>query len=79
MTVVEILQKKIADRGISISELARRTSIPRTYLYCSLGPKPSRVLRPEEMVEISTFFGLGMADYMEALNHEDRNQQNKSA
>lgn len=79
MTVVEFLQKKIADRGISISELARRTAIPRNYLYCSLGPKPSRVLRPDEMVDVFNFFGLEVTDYMEARNHEDTSGQNKSA
>lgn len=76
MTVVEFLQKKISDRGISISELARRTAIPRNYLYCSLGPKPSRVLRADEMIAVFSFFGLDLTDYMEARNNENTNDSN---
>ena len=74
MTVVEFLQKKISERGISISELARRTAIPRNYLYCSLGPKPSRALRADEMIDIFRFFELDLTDYMEARSNEDNSE-----
>ena len=74
MTVVEFLQKKISERGISISELSRRTAIPRNYLYCSLGPKPSRALRADELIDIFRFFGLELTDYVEARNDENNSE-----
>ena len=79
MNAIEFIKSKVNERGITISELARRTKIQRVSLYNSIGPNPSRTLRPDELVNLMSFLEITGADLLEARKYENTNEQNQSA
>lgn len=63
MQIAEVLNERISDRGIPISELGRRTNIDHQLLRRSL--RGIRPLRAEELVSLSRELNLTMSDFYE--------------
>lgn len=64
MKIYEVIAKSVRERGISVSELGRRTGINDGFLRNSLYGR--RGLKAEELVKLSRELNLEMSDFYEA-------------
>ena len=75
MNVTKNVAKYLREKGINLSVLAKRTGIPYSVLYSSLGLKSQvdRELRADELMSICLFLDLNPMDFI------DLNTDSKSA
>lgn len=64
MEIKDVILTRVSERGISIAELARRSSVNYQLLRNSL--HSDRLLKADELIRVSAELGLEIADYAKA-------------